>query len=183
LNQLQPHQSLYHHHHHKQLQSAIFYWSEKKIGNCCKPVSSTMEWDGEDWSDLTTKKMSSGKVIDESGGHVLSLAKVQRLKVMGSLRASADANGKVKIMISKKELEKLLEKQQHVNKKRVVRGSAEQVLLRLMNTRDHESGRGLWMPALETIPESSWSYKMLKILRKVWISLYKMIELDLKFNF
>ncbi|WVZ11542.1 hypothetical protein V8G54_016072 [Vigna mungo] len=125
------------------------------MGNCCMAASS-MEWDGEDWSDLKSKKMSSRKVFDESGGDVLSLAKVQKLKLMGSLRASPDANGKVKIMISKKELAKLLlEKQQQVNKKKVVRGSAEEVLLRLMKARDNESGQGLWMPALETIPESS----------------------------
>lgn len=126
------------------------------MGNCCMAASS-MEWDGEDWSDLkSNKKMSSRKVFDESGGDVLSLAKVQKLKHMGSLRASPDANGKVKIMISKKELAKLLlEKQQQVNKKQAVRGSAEEVLLRLVKARDHESGQRLWMPALETIPESS----------------------------
>ncbi|KAG2406993.1 hypothetical protein LR48_Vigan01g337000 [Vigna angularis] len=125
------------------------------MGNCCK-AASPMEWDGEDWSDLKPKKTSSRKVIDESGGDVLSLAKVQKLKLMESLRASPDENGKVKIMISKKELAKLLSgKQQQVKKKQAVRGSAEDVLLRLMKARDHESGQGLWMPALETIPESS----------------------------
>jgi len=113
------------------------------MGNC---AASSMESDGEDWSDLTTKKSSSRKVIDESGGHVLSLAKVQKEKLMGGLRASPD--GKVKMMISKKELAKLLE-----NKKRVGRASAEQVLLGLIKAKAVESRQGLWMPVLETIPE------------------------------
>ena len=118
-----------------------------------------MEWDGEDWSDLTTsKKTRSSKVFDETHanadhGHELSLGKVQKEKLMGALRAS------LKIKISKKELEELLEKQQEqeVNKKQVGRASAEQVLVRLIKARHqyNDSRQGLWMPMLESIPEVS----------------------------
>ena len=116
-----------------------------------------MEWDGEDWSDLTTsKKTISSKVFDETHanadhGHELSLGKVQKEKFMGALRASLDANyGKAKIKISKKELEE-------VNKKQVGRASAEQVLVRLIKARHqyNDSRQGLWMPMLESIPEVS----------------------------
>ncbi|KAL9325486.1 hypothetical protein ACSQ67_006131 [Phaseolus vulgaris] len=127
----------------------------ENMGNCCKPASS-MEWDGEDWSDLTSKKSSPRKVIDENGGNVLSLGKVQKEKLMEAARASPDANGKVKIMISKKELAELLEKPQQVcKKKQVGRSSAELVLLRLIKARDREWRHGLWMPVLETIPEAT----------------------------
>ncbi|RDY12275.1 hypothetical protein CR513_02955, partial [Mucuna pruriens] len=121
------------------------------------PEASSMEWDGEDWSFLTSKKTSSSKVFDEAHGHGhvhgLSLGKVHKEMLMGALRASPDANGKVKIKISKKELAELLENQQQVNKKQVGRASAEQVLLRLINARDHDARHRLWRPVLETIPE------------------------------
>ena len=120
-----------------------------------------MEWDGEEWSDLTTsKKTRSSKVFDETHanadhGHELSLGIVQKEKLMGALRASPDANGKVKIKISKKEFEELLLKQEkHVNnKKQLGRASAEQVLLRLINARDNDARHRFWTPVLESIPE------------------------------
>ena len=123
-----------------------------------------MEWDGEDWSDLTTsKKTRSSKVFDETHanadhGHELSLGKVQKEKLMEALRVvSPDANGKVRIKISRKEFAELLEKQQQVNKKQVGRASAEQVLVRLIKARHqyNDSRQGLWMPMLESIPEVS----------------------------
>ncbi|KAK7387768.1 hypothetical protein VNO78_22560 [Psophocarpus tetragonolobus] len=131
------------------------------MGNCCEAASS-MEWDGEDWSDLMSKKTSSSKVFDEAGcGRGLSLRKVQKEKLIEGLRASPDANGKVKIKVSKKELAELLENQQqqviHNNHKQLPRASAEQVLLRLIKARrDHHHARhGFWTPVLETIPEVS----------------------------
>ncbi|KAG4929224.1 hypothetical protein JHK82_046287 [Glycine max] len=115
------------------------------MGNCCK-AASPMAWDGEDWSDLTSSKKTTS-----SHGHGLSLGKVQKEKLMGALRASPDANGKVKIKISKKELAELLEKQQQkqVNKKQVGRASAEQVLLCLIKARDDDARHRLWRPELE----------------------------------
>jgi len=104
-----------------------------------------MEWDGEDWSDLKSKK-----VCDESGangGRGLCLGKVQKEKLMGAVRGSCpDANGKVKMVISKKELAQLLGKKST---------SAEAVLLRLIKARYQDSRHELWRPVLETIPEVS----------------------------
>lgn len=123
------------------------------MGNCCKPAS-PMEWDGEDWSDLTSKKTSSNKVFDEAHAHGLSLGKVQKEKLIEALEACPDANGKMKIKISKKELVELLEKQrQQINKKQIGRASAEEVLLRLIKARDDNARHRLWRPMLETIPE------------------------------
>ncbi|KAH1243775.1 hypothetical protein GmHk_07G020786 [Glycine max] len=121
--------------------------NKKQVGRAsAEQPASSMEWDGEDWSDLTSKKTTSSKVFDEghTHGHGLSLGKVQKEKLMGALGASPDANGKVKIKISK---------QQQVNKKQVGRASAEQVLLRLINARDHDTRHRLWRPVLESIPE------------------------------
>ncbi|CAJ1941322.1 unnamed protein product [Sphenostylis stenocarpa] len=126
------------------------------MGNCCKPASS-VDWDGEDWSDLTSKKTCSSKVFDRAhaNGHGLSLGEVQKEKLMEARRVSPDANGKVKIRISKKELAELLEKQQQVNNKKIGRASAEQVLLRLIKARNHDGRHILWRPVLESIPEIS----------------------------
>ncbi|XP_057420328.1 uncharacterized protein LOC130714449 [Lotus japonicus] len=128
------------------------------MGNCIVPASS-MEWDGEDWGN--SLKSSSSKVFDEA--HVLSLAKnVKKEKLLRTLKNSGDANGMVKIKISKKEVAELfglIEKQQLNNKKKQVAGgasSAEQVLLRLINARnkDHENYHHRpWRPVLETVPE------------------------------
>ncbi|BAT77385.1 hypothetical protein VIGAN_01549600 [Vigna angularis var. angularis] len=96
------------------------------MGNCCKAASSS-------------------KVFDE--GHP---GKVQKEKLMETLGVSPDANGKVKIKISKKELAELLNKQEDVDG----RASAEQVLLRLMRkARENDGAHRLWRPVLETISE------------------------------
>ncbi|BAT77386.1 hypothetical protein LR48_Vigan01g337100 [Vigna angularis] len=117
------------------------------MGNCVKPASS-MEWDGQDWSDLKSKKSSSSKEFGK-GHHELSLGKGQKEKLMQTLRVSPDASGKVKIRISKKELAELFDKQQQQ------RASAEQVLLRLIKARNDDAGHRLWMPMLESIPEAT----------------------------
>ncbi|XP_020225838.1 uncharacterized protein LOC109807673 [Cajanus cajan] len=123
------------------------------MGNCCKPASS-MEWDGEDWSFLMSENNSSSKVFDQAHAHALNLGKVQKEKLMGTLRASSsDANGKVTIKISKKELAQLLDNQQQLNTKQAGTASAEQVLLRLIKARDNDARHRLWRPVLETIPE------------------------------
>lgn len=82
------------------------------MGNCCK-ASSSMEWDGEDWGSLKSKNnntrktittRSSSKVFDESH-HIqdngLCLGKVQKEKLLQ--KAYPDADGKLKLRISKKE--------------------------------------------------------------------------------
>ncbi|XP_057420032.1 uncharacterized protein LOC130714153 [Lotus japonicus] len=131
------------------------------MGNCIVPASS-MEWGGDDWGSLrsdenTRSSSSSNKVIDET--HVLSFENVPKEKLLGALRGSCDANGKVKIKISKKEVAELLgviEKHQMNNKKKQVVGgaSAEQVLLRLINANHHHHDHDApWRPVLETVPE------------------------------
>ncbi|KAI4298679.1 hypothetical protein L6164_032211 [Bauhinia variegata] len=128
------------------------------MGNCCgqpKTASST-EWGGEDWGSLTSKhkKTSSSKVFDES--LQLNARVAERERALGALRASADENGKVKIRISKKELEDLLagktEKQQQKQKQKEQFLSAEQALLRLLNTSNRIHHRP-WRPVLQSIPE------------------------------
>nr|AFK34079.1 unknown [Lotus japonicus] len=125
------------------------------MGNCCFKTESSMGWDGEDWGSFTSKR--SSKVFDEGQG--LSLGNVEREKLIGMLRASSDADGKVKIKISKKELKKLLGDQTVKNKQADHEGhgqhghaSAEQVLVGLINARDHH-GDHHWKPALQSIPE------------------------------
>lgn len=97
-----------------------------------------MEWAGEDWGSLTSKqksKMNSSKVFDEV--HGLSLGNIEKEKLLGALRASSDANGKVKIKISKKELAVLLGGTEKQGVGGTGHASAEQVLVGLLNARDH----------------------------------------------
>ncbi|CAJ2649512.1 unnamed protein product [Trifolium pratense] len=141
------------------------------MGNCCTSSSSTsMEWGGEDWESLrssspsTKPKNSSSssrsKVFDESA-HV---RKEENNNLLGKLRDSSDANGKVTLKISKSELAELLgaiqqnnnnnnndQQQPHKQKKELA--SAEEVLFRLMKTRDHQIISSHWKPVLDTIPE------------------------------
>ncbi|XP_027339503.1 uncharacterized protein LOC113853203 [Abrus precatorius] len=126
------------------------------MGNCCTTVSS-MDWGGDDWGSLSSKhkrKMSS-KVFDEVDG--LSLGNVEKERLLGALRASSDANGKVKIKISKKELAELLRRREKQGEGG--HASAEQVLVRLIHAKDHVSNEHHdahhrpWKPVLQSIPE------------------------------
>ncbi|XP_020210321.1 uncharacterized protein LOC109795278 [Cajanus cajan] len=124
------------------------------MGNCCA-TESAMDWGGDDWGSLSSKQskrrmMSSRKVFDEV--HGVSLGNVEKEKLLGVLRASSDANGKVKIKISKKELAELLGGKE---KKQQGEGhaSAEQVLARLVHARDHDAHHRPWRPVLQSIPE------------------------------
>ncbi|CAI8590702.1 unnamed protein product [Vicia faba] len=126
------------------------------MGNCC--TSSTMEWAGDDWGSLTSKhnpRMNSSKVFDEV--HGMSLDKKEKEKLLGALRASSDANGKVKIKISKKELAVLLGEKKNQGGGGTGHASAEQVLVGLLNARDHVNHDVLhhrtWKPVLKSIPE------------------------------
>ncbi|KAE9609555.1 hypothetical protein Lal_00006542 [Lupinus albus] len=140
------------------------------MGNCCKTASSSsMEWGGEDWEDClkcennsnTILKRSPRKVFDESEG--LSLGKVKKENLSEALRASCDANGMVKIKISKKELAELLGGIEKQNEKMEVRESscsAEQVLYRLIKEREHTNQHHHyhhtpWRPVLQTINEAN----------------------------
>ncbi|CAL0305185.1 unnamed protein product [Lupinus luteus] len=114
------------------------------MGNCCKRASSSMVWDClKSENNNTIIKRSSSMVFDESQG----LIKVKKESLLDALRASCDANGTMKIKISKKELGEFLreiEKQNQMmmmkKKQKQVRRSdsyAEQVLLQLTKAREH----------------------------------------------
>ncbi|OIV91932.1 hypothetical protein TanjilG_00600 [Lupinus angustifolius] len=117
------------------------------MGNCCM-VASSMEWDGEDWGSVTSKH----KVFDEVN-HVFK--KVEKEKVLGSLRASSDANGRLTIMISKKELVELLGgKGTEKHDIGARHASAEEVLVRMINAKYHVNhNHRSWRPMLQSIPE------------------------------
>ncbi|CAL5183901.1 unnamed protein product [Lathyrus oleraceus] len=128
------------------------------MGNCC--ASSSMEWAGDDWGSLTSKhnpRMNSSKVFDEVHGVSSEKKEKEKEKLLGALRASSDGNGKVKIKISKKELAVLLgeRKEQGVGGG-TGHASAEQVLVGLLNARDHvnhDVHHRTWKPVLQSIPE------------------------------
>ncbi|KAK4284386.1 hypothetical protein QN277_001228 [Acacia crassicarpa] len=132
------------------------------MGNCCGTTSSSSVhyWGGEDWSFLVTssgnnnsriRKSSTNKVFDES-----KLTNNKLYDLLGDLTASSTSrSGKIKIKMTKKELQVLLgelEKQKRNKKKN--NNSAEQVLVRLMEARHHRTGHGNWSPALKSIPEA-----------------------------
>lgn len=116
-----------------------------------------MEWAGDDWGSLTSKhnsRMNSSKVFDEV--HGMSLDNKEKHNLLGALRASSDANGKVKIKISKKELAVLLGEKKNQGGGGTGHASAEQVLVGLLNARDHVSHdvhHRTWKPVLQSIPE------------------------------
>ncbi|MED6196405.1 hypothetical protein PIB30_047154 [Stylosanthes scabra] len=139
------------------------------MGNCCV-VGSSVEWAGDDWGSLTSSRhgnqnnSKNNKVFDEEqcGFVNYKLGNLEKEKLLGALRsASWDENGgKLKIMISKKELKKLLtppssSQQQYQGSSS---SSAELVLARLIYARDHYDQHDLhhrhWRPALQSIPEN-----------------------------
>jgi hypothetical protein len=137
------------------------------MGNCCKAEYSSMEWDGEDWESLRSSSNQSekpkvcssrNKVFDEKSAY---LDHQKENDLLGKLRGSCDANGKVTLKISKSELAELLgaiqqnnnDQQQPQKKKKNELASAEEVLMRLMKTRDHHIISSHWKPVLETILE------------------------------
>jgi hypothetical protein len=148
------------------------------MGNCCKAEYSSMEWDGEDWESLGSSSNQSekpkvcssrNKVFDEKSAY---LHHQKENDLLGKLRSSCDANGKVTLKISKCELAELLGAIQNSNhnnnnnqqppqnqmKKKKELACAEQVLFRLMKAREHEIAKkhhcgSHWKPMLDTIPE------------------------------
>ncbi|KAI4295887.1 hypothetical protein L6164_035885 [Bauhinia variegata] len=116
------------------------------MGNCCgqHKRTSSMEWGGEDWGSLTSSSKSDTE---------LNTWEAERESLLGALKASSDENGKLKIRISKKELEDLMaagktEKWQQQGL------SMEQVLLLLINASGRaDEHHGQWRPVLRSIPE------------------------------
>lgn len=113
---------------------------------------------GDDWDSLTSKRdkrrVSSRKVFDEV--HGVSLGNMEKERLLGALRASSDANGKVKIKISKKELQELLGEKEKKKQGEERHASAEQVLARLIHHASndyHDAHHRPWRPVLQSIPE------------------------------
>ncbi|KAK7387769.1 hypothetical protein VNO78_22561 [Psophocarpus tetragonolobus] len=109
------------------------------MGNCCGTALS-MEWDSEDWSDLTSKTKNTSS---------------RRRRLWEGLGVSPNANEKVKIKISKSGQNCWRSKKWLITSKCSMHASsAEQFLLSLINTRDHDDARHRsWRPELESIPE------------------------------
>ncbi|MED6144627.1 hypothetical protein PIB30_017556 [Stylosanthes scabra] len=137
------------------------------MGNCWV-VGSSVEWAGDDWGSLTSshdnQNSKNNKVFDEEHDGFINykLGNLEKEKLLGALRSASfhENGGKLKIMISKKELKKLLtppSSQQH-HCQGSSSSSAELVLARLIYARDHYDQHDLhhkhWRPALQSIPEN-----------------------------
>ncbi|KAF7840631.1 putative GPI-anchored protein [Senna tora] len=135
------------------------------MGNCCKTASS-MEWAGDDWGSLTSKhkttSSSNYKVVDDHheewyswDGVVLEKKQFVAALLMGASSSSSTSgntnNGKVKIKISKKELQELMDKKKKKSVEGVV-SDAEQVLVGLFNARNHHHHTP-WRPVLQSAHE------------------------------
>ncbi|XP_056172159.1 uncharacterized protein LOC130139371 [Syzygium oleosum] len=115
-----------------------------RMGNCCRAESSSsssMIWAGDDWNSLLNDGGESKSVLNDADGE----------------RVSSSSHGReIKIKISKKELEKLVQITE-------AQGLSLEQLLPLLinkNTFDrHQSGfakyggHRSWRPALQSIPE------------------------------
>ncbi|XP_030511429.1 uncharacterized protein LOC115725906 [Rhodamnia argentea] len=117
------------------------------MGNCCTAGSSTI-WAGDDWNSLLDDGGESKKRVldDDTDG-----------KRVSSSSSSSSRRREMKIKISKKELEKLMERIEAQGL------SLEQVLPLLINKNSsdrHRSGfakhgsHRSWRPALHSIPET-----------------------------
>ncbi|CAL0305053.1 unnamed protein product [Lupinus luteus] len=114
------------------------------MGNC-STIPLPMEWASEDRGSET----SDHEVFDDDElDH--GLKKVEKERIFGSLRASSDANGKLKMMISKKELAEFLLQKHDIG---AGNASVEQVLVRLINAKYLVNHHRPWKPVLQSIPE------------------------------
>ncbi|KAI6704511.1 hypothetical protein NL676_007473 [Syzygium grande] len=120
------------------------------MGNCCRaessPSSSSMIWAGEDWNSLRSDGGESKRLIGDADGKRVSSS------------SSSSRRSEIKIKISKKELEKLVEKIEAQGL------SLEQVLPLLINKNYFDrrqssfakrGGHYSWRPALQSIPEAT----------------------------
>ncbi|KAL3740716.1 hypothetical protein ACJRO7_021916 [Eucalyptus globulus] len=112
------------------------------MGNCCRAESSSspsMIWAGDDGNALFNKGGASKRLLDDADEKRVS---------------SSSRRRKIKIKISKEDLEKLVEKIKAQGL------SLEQVLPLLVNKNasDHRrsgfGGHRSWRPALQSIPEA-----------------------------
>ncbi|XP_030469615.1 uncharacterized protein LOC115688031 [Syzygium oleosum] len=122
------------------------------MGNCCRAESSSssssssMIWAGEDWNSLRSDGGESKRLLGDADGKRVSSS------------SSSSRRREIKIKISKKELEKLVEKIEAQGL------SLEQVLPLLINKNCFDrrqssfakrGGHCSWKPALQSIPEAN----------------------------
>lgn len=108
------------------------------MGNCLKPQRAAVWADGDEWEE--------------------ELAECKNKAKAGTAAAEAkmDQRVKVKIRVTRRQLQELLEK---ANGKAKSQQQAEKVLAELMTSgkvcyqQQHEEMRGHWRPALYSIPE------------------------------
>ncbi|KAI9127600.1 hypothetical protein K1719_000593 [Acacia pycnantha] len=141
------------------------------MGNCCGTTSSSSSssvhhWGGEDWSFLVTSSGNNNRNHKTSTNKVFDESKLKNNKddnklhnLLGDLTASSTSRtGKIKIKMTRKELQVLLgELEKQKKNKKNNNNSAEQVLVRLMEAGHHRTGHNNWSPVLESIPEANSS--------------------------
>lgn len=128
------------------------------MGNCLRRGSSSMVWaeeDRDEWEWVSPEKMVAEREIllgDKSTA--LSSSSPPSLTPFISSSSSSSANGELKIVISKKQLEQLLGKGETAAHDVAV----DQVLARLLVDAGNRGGSEMlrqrsWRPRLQSIPE------------------------------
>ena len=122
------------------------------MGNCLRRKSSSTVWAGDDWGSLNASKNHHDAMFAEAD-HDHKGNNVERHRLLGNMSSSSASAGnnharEVKIKITKKELEELVNMQGL---------SMEQVLARLAEAADDSKyeleRQRSWRPALQSIPE------------------------------
>nr|POF27075.1 hypothetical protein CFP56_77286 [Quercus suber] len=122
------------------------------MGNCLRRESSSMVWAGDDWGSLNSSKNHHDAMLAEAD-HDHKGNNVERHRLLGNMSSSSASAGnnharEVKIKITKKELEELVNMQGL---------SMEQILARLAEAADDSKyeleRQRSWKPALQSIPE------------------------------
>ncbi|KAK4284390.1 hypothetical protein QN277_001232 [Acacia crassicarpa] len=138
------------------------------MGNCCGATSSSSSssvhyWGGEDWSFLVISSCNNNRNHKSSTNEVFDESKLMNNKddnfhdLLGDLTASSTSrNGKMKIKMTKKELQFLLGELEKQKKNKKKNNSAE-LLVRLMEARHRRTGHNNWSPVLDSIPEANSS--------------------------
>ncbi|XP_022140150.1 uncharacterized protein LOC111010880 [Momordica charantia] len=115
------------------------------MGNCCRSQSSTLVWAGDDWGSFNSKHGRGGNATTSGGD-------TEKQRLLGPKKAAATAAaGEVKIKMTKKELEDLVEK---LEKQGL---SLEEVIGRMVKGGEEDEyemeHHRSWRPSLQSIPE------------------------------
>ncbi|KAF8391554.1 hypothetical protein HHK36_023860 [Tetracentron sinense] len=117
-----------------------------RMGNCVSHES-PVTWAGDNWGSPASERLfASDKRHDRLYDKGMSTSEIEEEKLLGEKGSVSSSAKEVKIKITKKQLEELLEKAD-------VQGvSVEQVLAQFMNV-SHDQQHRSWRPALQSIPE------------------------------